>query len=88
MKQGRLTNEGESDRDSVELALFALGFSLDLLEEGELRIRQAMQRTALVTDVLDPALDRLEMVRQQVRMARGVVKELWRTGQAGKWKRD
>jgi hypothetical protein len=83
-----LTNESEASRDDVELALFALGFSLDLLEEGELRIRQAIQRTALVADVLDPALDRLEMVRRQVKMARGVVRELWRTGQAGKWKRE
>jgi len=69
----------------VELALFALCFSLELQEEVEVRIRQAIKRTPLVADVLDPALSRLKEVRCQVRLARGVVRELWQSGQAGSW---
>ena len=84
--QGRIGNEGGSIRDRLETAQTLLfEASLDL-DEVALRIRQAIRRSNLVRDVLQPAAECLEEIHQDMRLAQREVKEAWEEGQERKWR--
>jgi len=85
--QGRIGNEGGSIRNRLETAQTLLvEVSLDL-DEVALRIRQAIRRSNLVIDVLQPASERLEEIHQDMRLAHSEIKKVWEEGQVKKWRK-
>lgn len=82
---GRLKTKNSEKRDQVETAMFALKRAERDLDEVILRSQQAMRRTSLVADVLDPAIERLVQIRKRVRVAKRAMNEAWLTGQAERW---
>lgn len=86
MTKGRLTNPSRIRRDDVERVLFELAPILAELDEVELRTRQAMRRTPLVVDVLQPALSSLEHIRERVSISTMAIGKLWMEGSERKWK--
>lgn len=81
---GRLKQEGSVLRDAVETVLFQHQCTnkLDLVE---LRIQQALDNHYGVDAVLSPALEEIAAVRKDLGDARGVLKELWESGQELRW---
>jgi hypothetical protein len=59
--------------------------SLDL-EEVALRIHQAIKRSLLVKDLLDPALERLDQICKDMKLAREEINKAWIEGQSRRWK--
>lgn len=82
---GRLKTKNSETRDQVETAMMALKSAERDLDEVILRSQQAVRRTSLVADVLDPAIERLMQIRKRVRVAKRAMNEAWLTGQAERW---
>ncbi len=82
---GRLKTKNSETRDQVETAMMALKSAERDLDEVILRSQQAVRRTGLVADVLDPAIERLMQIRKRVRVAKRAMNEAWLTGQAERW---
>ena len=85
MKKGRLTKQGENHRHKIEDILFTITSMEDQHAEIELRLRQAIQRSPHIGDVLDPALERLLTIQDCTRQAIQVLKKIWQQGQSGRW---
>ena len=60
------------------------GMVMDV-DEVILRVEQALRRTPLVSDVLDPSLDRLATIRGYVLRARAELSAAWHEGEASQW---
>ncbi len=76
------------ERDLLEEAqTLLLTASVDL-DEVALRVRQAIRRTRLVADVLDPASERIERVRGDLKLIRQDLSEVWRERNQKKWRGD
>ena len=82
---GRLKTKNTEKRDQVETAMFVLKRAERDLDEVILRSQQAVRRTGLVADVLDPAIERLMQIRKRVRVAKRAMNEAWLMGQAERW---
>ena len=82
---GRLKTKNSEKRDQVETAMMVLKSAERDLDEVILRSQQAMRRTSLVADVLNPAIERLVQIRKRVRVAKAAMNEAWLAGQAEKW---
>jgi len=67
-------------QDFVEQALAHMVSVMADLDEVILRNRQAIRRTDLVKDVLDPALARLAEIQRELRSAQAELKEAWKEG--------
>jgi len=85
---GRLRKNDTSERDNIETAQAALSGMLVHVDECILRSHQAMQRSSLVIDVLEPAIRRLEAIRSELRLAQKSLNAVWLKGQERKWRRD
>lgn len=73
-------NKRQRRQDHLEQALAHLaGISADL-DEVVLRNRQAIRRTSLVEEVLDPALERLKAIRKELDRAQHELKLAWLAG--------
>ena len=88
MTRGRLTKKRAAERDQVDQALYALSNSLIEIDEVILRNRQALRRSPLVGEVLEPAVERLASIRKRVRSAQRSLGDLWADGQTRRWRRD
>ena len=84
-ERGRLTDQARSLRDQLENAQASLLVCAIDLDEVTLRIRQAMRRTSLVSDVLTPALDRLERIHNELKLAQCQLSQKWDQKQKEKW---
>lgn len=73
------------NRDIVENGQAELMFVQSTLDEIGLRVRLAIQRSASVQDVLEPALERMADVSASVSMIRREMSSLWADGQARRW---
>jgi hypothetical protein len=82
-----LKTDQRKRRDRLEVAVFSLGTALVELEEVLLRNRQAMRRTSLVVEVLDPAITRLESIRANLRQSQLAMAELWKEEEARRWEK-
>jgi hypothetical protein len=82
---GRLKTKNAEKRDQVETAMFMLIHAERDLDEVILRSQQAVRRTSLVADVLNPAIERLLQIRGRVRVAKGSLNEAWLAGQEDLW---
>lgn len=82
---GKLIKELESKRARVEDGQAELYFVQMNLDEINLRIRLAIQRSAGVCDVLMPALDRMSEVSASVEAVRHEMSTIWLDGQARRW---
>jgi ABC-type transporter Mla subunit MlaD len=67
-------------RDHIEQALAHMAGILTDLDEVILRNRQAVRRTDLVKDVLDPALARLVGIQHELEEAQDELVQAWRAG--------
>ncbi len=81
----RPNGKQEEHKHQVEEALFALSTTIDLQNEVGLRIQQAVRRSPLVGDVLDPAVERLVEANRNVLRAHGLLSWLWSRGQKEGW---
>lgn len=75
-------------RNCVEDGQAELCFVQTTLDEINLRIRLAIQRSAGVRDVLLPALDRMSEVSASVEAVRHEMRSIWLDGQARRWEDD
>jgi len=71
--------------DEAQSILAAICVDLD---ELILRMSQAIRRTSLFKDVLDPAVERLDLVRGEISRAQGNLNISWEEGQRKKWRKD
>ena len=58
------------------------------LDEATLRMIQAIRRTSLASDVLHPAVEKLELARGEISRAQGNLNISWKEGQRKKWRKD
>jgi hypothetical protein len=86
MSKGRLTDEARLHRDQLERIIFELGPILPALDEVILRSKQAVRRTPIVAPVLEPAIFRLEEIRQRINNITLALGEIWTNGSERKWK--
>ena len=84
-KRGKLAKGLTARRDHVETAQAALMGLLVDVDEVILRNQQAMRRTGLVADVLEPAVKRLAEIRDDIRLAQRELGEAWSEAQSRRW---
>jgi hypothetical protein len=72
-------------RDRIETALAQVGGVLEDVDEVILRMRQAERRSPAVKDVLDPAIVRLDGLRDELKLLKEELMQIWMDGQEGKW---
>lgn len=83
---GRISDDRKTERDHLEEAqVLLLTISIDL-DEVSLRIRQAIRRTRIVEDVLNPAVERLDQVHDDLQRMQRDLRSSWEEGQRKKWK--
>ena len=85
MKRGHKPKEQASKRDHLETAQAEMVGLLRDLDEVILRNKQAMRRTAIVVDVLTPAVERLVEIRESLRVVHTEINEVWSSGQERNW---
>ncbi len=85
MTSGRLTKRAMLQRDELEEILFAISIAMDLLDEIIIRTHQAMRRTHLVFDVLNPAIERLSAIQQRLTYAHRGLHAYWQSKQEDSW---
>ena len=85
MRRGRLPEHQAARRDRVEEVLFPLSASLERVDLIALRIRQALARSRYVEAVLEPALDELDCLRDEIAEACDAAATVWRQGQQRRW---
>jgi hypothetical protein len=83
-----LKRKNEQTRDDIETAMFMLRSIERDLDEVILRNDQAIRRTSLVSEVLEPAIQRLAQIRKRVRVARSSMSAAWINGQARRWEQN
>ena len=86
MKKGRPSNKQLERRDHIEVAQAELIGLVRDLDEVILRNRQAVCRTTLVADVLEPSIERLNEIRTSLRRVHEEVNIAWAQGQANEWR--
>lgn len=84
----RVRGRDAEQRDHIETAQAMLCGMLVNLDECILRNQQAMRRTSLVGEVLEPAVVRMEMLRAELRVVQRELTAAWLMGQAVKWRND
>jgi len=62
-----------------------IGLILDV-DEVIVRNQQAIRRTGLVDEVLSPAVERLEEMRDNLSLAQRELGIVWKDWQAGRWR--
>lgn len=82
---GRVKNANVVERDHIEAAQAALCGLLVSVDECILRNQQAMRRTGVVVEVLEPAVVRMEMLRAELRVVQRELSAAWVEGQQRKW---
>lgn len=82
---GRLSDGARVPRDQVETALMLLANMLVDVDELALRTKNAMRRSAEVTDLLGPAVDRIMALQADLIQAQEALKAFWDDGQRRKW---
>lgn len=86
MKRGRPSGKQQQERDYLEIAQAELiGLERDL-DEVAIRMRQAVRRTAMVSDVLEPGIERLNEIRHSLQLVHEKVNLAWSQGQEKDWK--
>jgi hypothetical protein len=86
--KGRISSDKARQRDHIETAQAELAGMTLLIDEIILRTRQAMTRTQLVGDVLEPAIGKLVAMRRSVRNATAELTDAWSEGQAERWSKN
>lgn len=81
----RVKGSNAAERDHIETAQAMLCGMLANLDECILRNQQAMRRTGVVVEVLEPAIVRMEMLRAELRVVQRELREAWLKGQAKRW---
>jgi ABC-type transporter Mla subunit MlaD len=79
----RWTNKVQRRQDHIEQALAHMAGVLTDLDEVILRNKQAVRRTDLVKDVLDPALARLVEIQRELEEAQAELVQAWKAGRRG-----
>ena len=82
---GQLIRTAAIRRDHIETCQAELVTLVDMVDECSIRTRQAMRRSPLVGDVLSPAAERLDEIRQSVELIRAEISEYWREQQCVRW---
>lgn len=82
---GQLKRMAAIRRDHIETCQAELVTLVDMVNECSIRTRQAMRRSPLVGDVLSPAVERLEEIRQSVALIQSEISEYWREQQCTRW---
>lgn len=85
--RGRLIKSGEIMRDDFEEILFAVSVAIEDLDEIIIRNRQAVRRTQLVSDVLNPGIERLVSTQRSLSSVRDDLKAFWSQRQNGNWRK-
>lgn len=85
MKRGNKPKEMAKKRNHLETAQAEMVGLVRDLDEVILRTRQAMRRTAIVVDVLGPAVERLAEIRKSLRVVHAEINEAWSDGQERNW---
>ena len=81
---GRPTNKQMEERDHLETALAEIQSIMVDMDELSLRTQQALNRTDLVRDTLEPAVQRLQHLRESLCLVRQEVRCAWLVGQSTK----
>lgn len=85
MPPGRVIRKNAVIRDHIECAqVLLMSIAVDI-DEVAIRIDQAIKRTHIVRDVLQPSQDRLEGIRSDLATIQDELSQTWRDGQANKW---
>jgi hypothetical protein len=84
----RMTDDSEWQRAEVEDALAVLARARLLLRaQVRFRLRQAVERDALLGDLLRPAMGQLDDIDDALTRAQGVLSADWRAGNVAGWRR-
>lgn len=86
MKRGRPDKKSTKKRDCLEIAQAELIVLVRDLDEVIIRNRQAVRRTQLVADVLEPGIERLEEIKASILLVHENVNSAWNAGQERDWK--
>lgn len=88
MKAGKLKRECSEKRDHIETASAVLYGLVVSVDEILLRNQQAIRRTAVVEDVLGPAVCRLVEIRQDLMTVQQEIHQAWSEEQERRWRSD
>ena len=83
---GRLERSCSIRRDRIETAQVMLITLMKDVDEVLVRNQQAIRRTGLVDEVLFPAVERLEEMRDNLDLAQRELGIVWKDWQAGRWR--
>lgn len=86
--KGRVGAEGRIERDHLETAQAALVGVLVMISEVTMRNQQAIRRSKLVEDVLQPSVERLSEVGDELRLVQREIGAAWSEGQSRKWRAE
>ncbi len=76
-RAGRPAANEVGERDGLETALSELVCLDVVLEEVRIRVRQAIRRTKVVEDVLEPVEGRLAEIENSLHLVHREVREVW-----------
>ena len=82
---GRLTIAAAISRDQIETCQAELVGMLAVVDELLIRTSQAMRRSPVVSDVLEPAVDRLSSLRSSLRLVQREMNTYWAEQQTIQW---
>ncbi len=88
MAPGRIKANDCQARDRIETALVILIGMQSILDELVLRNRQAMRRSPLVNDVLEPSNRRIAQLQTDLQALQVELNRIWELGQAEKWRQN
>jgi hypothetical protein len=81
----KLSADRMRHRDHIETAQAELIILLRDVDEVILRTRQAIRRTPLVSDVLQPSMDRLAEIKDSLCCVQEHINSAWQDGEKVKW---
>lgn len=82
----RMTKRRTRQREWMETVQVELVMVLMDLDEVILRTQQAVQRTAMVADVLDPSLKRLARIHKSLRLIKRTMDGYWEEADKHGWR--
>lgn len=88
MAPGRIRSADCQARDRIETALAILIGMQSMLDELALRNRQAMRRSPLVSDVLDPSNRRIAKIQTELKALQAELNRIWDIGQSERWQEN
>jgi len=88
MSGGQLSQKRDARQAAVENRLYSLGAALARLEHDELRVRQAIDRSESLRDLLGPVLEDYRIVMRSIRAAQEKLARDFEDGQASLWEVD